>query len=71
MTKATAQMATQMAKDSVSGEAGMAARSYQNKGTLATAREILKTRGKWGLYTGLRYHIGKQKVVVDLVMTLY
>ena len=71
LTKSTAQMATQMAKDSASGKAGTAGRSYQNKGTIATAREILKTRGRWGLYTGLHYHICKSSESMQSAVTSY
>ena len=71
LTKSTAQMATQMAKDSASGKAGTAGRSYQNKGTIATAREILKTRGRWGLYTGLHYHICKSSEFLQNSATSY
>ena len=33
------------------------ARSYQNKGTLRTMANIMKHRGPFGLYTGLRLHL--------------
>ena len=33
--------------------------SYQQKGTIKTAMNILKLRGFFGLYAGFRIHIGK------------
>lgn len=34
--------------------------SYQQKGTIKTAINILKLRGFFGLYAGFRIHIGKR-----------
>lgn len=43
-----------------SGTAGdRIAASYQNKGTLETAKNIIKNRGILGLYSGFKLHLRK------------
>lgn len=58
LTKLSAQVSVLMAERAGNCQRSRAvAASYQNKGTLRTMRNIIKNRGIFGLYTGLRLHL--------------
>ncbi|KAL6855074.1 hypothetical protein ACO1O0_006212 [Amphichorda felina] len=58
LTKLSAQVSVLLAERAGSCQRSRAvAASYQNKGTLRTMGNIIKHRGVWGLYTGLRLHL--------------
>ena len=63
ITKIAAQTSGMMAKGSQSSMSDALKdpikSSYQQKGTIKTALNILKIRGFLGLYAGFRIHIGK------------
>lgn len=60
LTKLSAQVSVLLAERAGNCQRSRAvAASYQNKGTLRTMRNIMKHRGMWGLYTGLRLHLCK------------
>jgi hypothetical protein len=60
LTKLSAQVSVLLAERAGTCQRSRAvAASYQNKGTLRTMRNIIKHRGIWGLYTGLRLHLCK------------
>lgn len=58
LTKLSAQISVLMAKSNSSGADNPAVRrSYQQKGTFKTARNIIRHRGIGGLYSGFNYHL--------------
>lgn len=64
LTKLSAQVSVLMADRNTPGSSELAktrevARSYQNKGTLKTAKNIIKHRGIAGLYSGFQLHLRK------------
>lgn len=62
LTKLSAQVSVLLAERAGSCQRSRAvAASYQNKGTLRTMGNIIKHRGVWGLYTGLRLHLCKYR----------
>jgi hypothetical protein len=64
LTKLSAQVSVLMAERAGSCARSRAvAASYQNKGTLRTMRNIIKNRGIFGLYTGLRLHLRLYPVI--------
>lgn len=69
LTKLSAQVSVLMADRTVTGDSqtkqGRAVRavaaSYQNKGTLKTARNIVRLHGISGLYSGFKLHLRKRR----------
>ena len=57
LTKLSAQVSVLLAERGASKGSHAVAASYQNKGTLRTMANIIKHRGIFGLYTGLRLHL--------------
>ncbi|KAH7320204.1 mitochondrial carrier protein [Stachybotrys elegans] len=47
------------------------AKSYQNKGTLRTMANIIKHRGMFGLYTGLRLHLLRDTLGTGIYFMVY
>jgi hypothetical protein len=72
LTKLSAQVSVLMAEraGSCARSRAMAA-SYQNKGTLRTMGNIIKNRGVWGLYTGLRLHLCKPPPMMFRTLILH
>ena len=59
LTKLSAQISVLMARSSVSSVDDTIRRSYQQKGTLKTAANIIRYRGVLGLYSGFHLHLCK------------
>ena len=59
LTKLSAQISVLMAKNTSGGVNDPVSRSYQQKGTFKTARNIVLHRGIGGLYSGFNYHLCK------------
>lgn len=45
--------------------------SYQKKGTLATARQLVKNRGLMGLYSGFGYHLLRDSIGTGVYFITY
>lgn len=59
MTKQAAQISVLMANKSSTSMDDPIGRSYQQKGTFATAKNIVLHRGFSGLYSGFSLHLGR------------
>lgn len=59
LTKLSAQISVLMAKSNTSSVDDPVRRSYQQKGTFRTAKNIVMHRGISGLYSGFNYHLRK------------
>lgn len=59
LTKLSAQISVLMAKSNTSSIDDPVRRSYQQKGTFKTAKNIVLHRGISGLYSGFNYHLRK------------
>ena len=59
LTKLSAQISVLMANKSSTSVDDPVGRSYQQKGTFATARNIVLHRGLGGLYSGFSLHLRK------------
>lgn len=59
LTKLSAQISVLMAKSNTSSVDDPVRRSYQQKGTFKTAKNIVLHRGISGLYSGFNYHLRK------------
>jgi hypothetical protein len=57
LTKLSAQISVLMARSNKSGVDDRVRRSYQQKGTFRTAKNIVLHRGLGGLYSGFSYHL--------------
>lgn len=57
--KNTAQVGHEMAKKDPTRPFNTVGRHYEGKGTISTAKEIIKTQGSLGLWTGVRMHMGE------------
>ena len=57
LTKLSAQISTLMAKSSTSSMDDPIKSSYQSKGTFKMAKNIIKNRGFFGLYSGFSLHL--------------
>jgi hypothetical protein len=57
LTKLSAQVSVLLAERTSCKRSLAVATSYQNKGTFKTMANIIKHRGTFGLYTGLRFHL--------------
>lgn len=74
LTKLSAQVSVLMAErsaTSVSEPNLRVARSYQNKGTFKTARNIIKHRGIGGLYSGFKLHLLRDTLGTGLYFMIY
>jgi len=56
--KNTAQNSRLMAEKNPTRRNNTVGHHYEGKGTIKTAREIIKQRGALGLWSGLRLHMG-------------
>lgn len=63
LSKLSAQVSVLLGKEGncASEKSREIAKSYQNKGTLRTMKNIVKHRGLFGLYTGFKMHLRKSQ----------
>ncbi|KAF5017490.1 hypothetical protein F66182_10574 [Fusarium sp. NRRL 66182] len=72
LTKLSAQVSVLLAEQGAGNKRSHAvAASYQNKGTLRTMANIIKHRGIFGLYTGLRLHLLRDTLGTGIYFMVY
>ncbi|KAF5243866.1 hypothetical protein FAUST_2632 [Fusarium austroamericanum] len=71
LTKLSAQVSVLLAERAASKGSHAVAASYQNKGTLRTMANIIKHRGIFGLYTGLRLHLLRDTLGTSIYFMVY
>ncbi|KAL8734947.1 MAG: hypothetical protein Q9181_003015 [Wetmoreana brouardii] len=71
LTKLSAQISVLMAKSSTSSTDDPVRSSYQQKGTLSTARNIIMHRGVMGLYSGFGFHLLRDTIGTAIYFTTY
>jgi hypothetical protein len=71
LTKLSAQVSVLLAERGASKGSHAVAASYQNKGTLRTMANIIKHRGIFGLYTGLRLHLLRDTLGTSIYFMVY
>ncbi|KAL8631347.1 hypothetical protein Q9189_002946 [Teloschistes chrysophthalmus] len=71
LTKLSSQISVLMAKSSTSSVDDPVRSSYQQKGTLSTARNIIMHRGVLGLYSGFGFHLLRDTIGTAIYFTTY
>lgn len=71
LTKLSAQISVLMAKSNTSSVDDPVRRSYQQKGTFRTAKNIVLHRGIGGLYSGFNYHLLRDTIGTAIYFTVY
>lgn len=71
LTKLSAQISVLMARSNKSGADDPVRRSYQQKGTFKTAKNIVLHRGFGGLYSGFSYHLLRDTIGTAIYFTTY
>ncbi|KAF5553048.1 mitochondrial carrier [Fusarium mexicanum] len=72
LTKLSAQVSVLLAERGSTNKGSHAvAASYQNKGTLRTMANIIKHRGVFGLYTGLKLHLLRDTLGTSIYFMVY
>jgi hypothetical protein len=71
LTKLSAQVSVLLAERTSCKRSLAVATSYQNKGTFKTMANIIKHRGTFGLYTGLRFHLLRDTLGTGIYFMVY
>ncbi|MCJ1475338.1 hypothetical protein MMC13_004000 [Lambiella insularis] len=69
--KNIAQMSNEMAKKDPNRPFNTVGQHYEGKGTLSTAKEIIKTQGPLGLWTGVRMHMIRDTIGTGVYFMTY